>query len=732
MTRQNLVSTAPEIRRLATLNAKRLILGSLFCGAALAPQLCQAQQTATTTGEIVVTAQRRSEKLQDVPITISAFNASALVNAGVTSLPDLNLLVPGLVYTNVIAYGLPYLRGVGTTATGPGFESPVATYVDGVYFASQAGALIALNNVAGVEVDKGPQGTLFGRNATGGAIQITTLDPSMTPGGKVEVGYGDYNTVEGQLYATSGLTSNLAGNLALAYSNQGIGYARNLANGDYVDQSRDFSVRTKLLFTPNNTTTINLALDYEHADGVPAENTYPGSIPQFGPPLPSNPRDDYGDPQPYSHNTQWGITLNVKKDLGFATLTSITAYRNTIFIANFDGTLTAVPGTTFFLQGPEPHNQATEELQLASTKNDKFEWITGAYFYFERAGDLEPTILGGSSFDYFGLPGGLTQAPDDYTYSLAGYAQGTYHLTSKTSLTAGFRLTDEYKDDKFVQVIPAFADVESFHNYKNFVDPTWRFAIQHYYDRNIMSYISYSRGFKSGGFNVGTPYKPETLDAIETGVKSTFMGGRLQVNSSLFYYYYQNVQLVTYPNGSLIIGNAPAAADYGVDLDGTFTITPNLKFTGSLEGLNTRFTSFPESIAVCSYTLGATAQPSYGTAYEPCDDTGKKLPKAPALTTSVGLDYSKQLSFAKVGGDVTYSYDSGWFAESDNRLRQRAYSVVNASVRIGASDDNIVLRLWGKNLANSLYASFIASETDGDQLQWAPPRTFGATLSKTF
>jgi iron complex outermembrane receptor protein len=725
--------TAPRLKLgRSNSSAGALLVTSIVAGALLAPGWVSAEDSSTAIQEVVVTAQRRTENLHDVPITISKFNQTTLTNSGVTSLPDLNLLVPGLVYSNVISYGLPYLRGVGTTATGPGFESPVATYVDGVYYGSQAGALIALNNVAGVEVDKGPQGTLFGRNATGGAIQITTLNPSSTPGGKAEIGYGDYETIESQIYVTGGLAHNLAANLALAYFDQNDGYAHNLANGKYVDRSSDFSARGKLLYTPDDKTTVNLALDYERSTGVPAENPYPGSIPQFGPPLAPNPRDDYGYPQPYARDTQWGINLTVQHDLGFANLTSITSYRNTIFIANFDGTLTAVPGTIFFLTGPEPHNQITEEVQLASKKGGKFDWITGAYLYFERAGDGKATLIGGDSFDYFGLPGGLTQAPDDYTYSGAIYGQGTYHLTPNTSLTAGLRLSDEYKDDTFTQVIPAFDDTEIFHNTKNFVNASWRFAVQHDFDTDWMGYVSYSRGFKTGGFNDGTVYKPETLDDIEFGAKGRLLDGKMTLNSSVFYYYYQNIQLVTYPNGSLIIGNAPQAAIYGVDLDGVFAVTSDLKLIGSLEGLKSRFTSFPASIAVCSYALGANAQPSYGTAYEACDNTGKKLPKTPGLTFSAGFDYSHRLSSVKVGANVTYSYDSGWYAESDDRLRQNAYGVLNASVRVGSLDDSIVLRLWAKNLSNSLYASFIASETDGDQLQWAPPRTFGATLTKTF
>lgn len=283
----------------------------------------------TALDDVVVTAQKRSERLQDVPITIEAFNAAALEQSGVTSVNDLGTLVPGLVYTDVVGYGLPYLRGIGTTATGPGFENPVATYVDGVYYASQGGAVLSFNNIAGIEVDKGPQGTLFGRNTTGGAIQITTLKPVQQFGGVADIGYGNYNTVTGRAYVTGGLTSTIAADLAVNYSDQGKGYGVNLANGADVDKSNNIGFRTKILFTPSSATELMLIGDYSRLELVPVLAPAPGTEPQFLPPVSGNPRDVYGSPQPFTRTVQWGLSANLTHRMSFATLTSITAYRST-------------------------------------------------------------------------------------------------------------------------------------------------------------------------------------------------------------------------------------------------------------------------------------------------------------------------------------------------------------------------------------------------------------------
>src|SRR5579862_4418361 len=186
--------------------------------------------------EITVTAQRRSENLQRVPVTVDAFGAASLESNGVESLTDLGTVEPGMIFSTVAGYALPYLRGVGTAATGPGFENPIAINVDGVYYAAQAGSILSLNNIESIEVDKGPQGTLFGRNATGGAIQITTKTPSQEFGGSVSAGYGNYNTTTGDFYVTGPIASNVAADLAIDISHQGSGYGKILDNGQPLER----------------------------------------------------------------------------------------------------------------------------------------------------------------------------------------------------------------------------------------------------------------------------------------------------------------------------------------------------------------------------------------------------------------------------------------------------------------------------------------------------------------
>ncbi len=718
---------------------------ALVSGAALSASTAWAQQAdpAKTAGvadtkvnAIVVTAQRREQNLQDVPITISALSKSELERSGVDAIADLGAVVPGLVFSNVVGYAQPYIRGVGTNATGPGFENPIATYVDGVYYAAQAGGLMGLDNIASIEVDKGPQGTLFGRNATGGAIQIRTLDPQDTFGGKASLGYGNYDTLTGQYYVTGGLTSNLAANLAVGYSHQGKGYATNLANGKDVDRTENLAMRGKVRWQPGVGTQVLVAVDYEKTNAIPTLAPAPGTIPQFDPPVASNPRNVYGDPQPYLHTSQWGLSATVKQDLGSMMLTSISGFRKTAYDSLFDSTLTAEPGTTFYITGKEPHRQFSEELQLASAQGSPLDWVVGAYYFWERAGYMEPTTIAGDSFALYGLPSGIVQSPDRRTVSGALFGQGTYETASGLSLTAGLRYSIERRKMHFVETLPDYGiddvDVRASKTFRNL---SWRLAVSQHLSSAIMAFASYNRGYKSGTFNNADPslypllIKPERLDAFEIGEKGVFFDEALRVNLSGFLYKYTNMQTTTYPDGSLVIINGGKATLYGVDADMEWAMTRDLHLTTGLEALHSRYDSFPD--APISVPVGL---PDGGTTYTTQTDgaKGNQLAKAPKLTAFATLSYAHRFEAFKAEANVTYSYNDGWYAEADNRLRQGAYSLINASLKLAQIDGALSLEFWGKNLLDTNYAATLASQTNGDYIQYAAPRTYGVTLGVTF
>jgi iron complex outermembrane recepter protein len=215
--------------------------------------------------EIVVTSQRRSENLQTIPLSVTAATATELLNEGVTDTAALSQAMPGLSYTLGGNAATPFIRGVGTTVNSVGNEASVATYVDGVYISSINAQLFEFNDIDRIEVLKGPQGTLFGRNATGGMIQVITEDPSFTPSADIHVGYGNYDTTSGSFYGTTGLGENVAIDFAVYGKNQADGWGTDLVTGQPTFTRHDFGARSKLLWIPADGTRILIAADYNRS-----------------------------------------------------------------------------------------------------------------------------------------------------------------------------------------------------------------------------------------------------------------------------------------------------------------------------------------------------------------------------------------------------------------------------------------------------------------------------------
>jgi iron complex outermembrane recepter protein len=522
--------------------------------------------------EVVVSAQRRSEKLQDVPISVEAFNSNELAAAGITGISDLPVLTPGLVFGSQAGTAQPFLRGVGTVAVGPGIENPVALYVDNVYYGAAAAGVMSFNNIAQIEVDKGPQGTLFGRNATGGLIQVTTKDPSHVFGGVVSATYGDYATAGTDFYVTGGLTDNLAADLAVHFLHQNDGYGENVVTGQPVGKTQDIAARNKWLLNTSDGTALTLILDYGVTHFVPNYTAAPGTT-ALGPlPTPLSSQNIGGFYQPYGNTHQGGASLHVEHNLDAARLVSITAYRRTVFEAQGSAQLTADPEFSISAASEFKNSQLSQEFQLLSLPGSRINWTAGTYLYADDAG-LTPTNV---------ITGGLI-APLTYldiydhqkAYSAAIYGQATTEVAEATNLTVGLRYTVERRDIRGSETL-GFPDQSSIvipdAQHKIFDKPTWRIALDHHFTPDVMGYVSYNRGFKSGGFNDSlfptTEFSPEVLDAYEFGEKATLFDRHLSLNASGFLYNYKNIQAFQYfENGSEYVYNAGSARLYGLDLD---------------------------------------------------------------------------------------------------------------------------------------------------------------------
>jgi iron complex outermembrane recepter protein len=710
--------------------AKHWFLGLTLCLAAIE---VAAQESPAALDEVVVTAQRRSERLQDVPISVEVFSASKLENMGVDSTADLVMVTPGLEINQQGPYTQPRIRGIGTIAIGTSIENPVALYIDGVYISSQAGSTLPLKNIAQVEVDKGPQGTLFGRNATGGLIQVNTLDPQHEFAWSGSAAYGNYYTGSGDYYVTSGITDNIAANFSIYYSGQGRGWGTNEYTDHEVNKTDDLAVRNKWLFTPQEGTKIKVSADYEQSIGSVSIVPAPGTFPPGAPPYTGSPWSMNSIYDPYDVTRQGGLNVRVDQQFGFANLMSLTAGR--VSKSRYVGdSLSLAPEDAFELDKSDQNNQVTQEFQLQSVNAGWIQWTTGVYMFWDK-GINNPTDVV------------IAELPPPYTrirylttaktWSVAGYGQATAEIMPATHLTLGARYTNEQRksdtQELFANTTGAAFLLGQDDARHTFNAPTWRVSLDHNFSPDLMVYISDNRGFKSGGFNgASIPqsfFQPETLNAYEIGIKTQSPDHRYTMDVAGFYYDYKNIQSVRYVGGGAVIYNGPGATLYGADVDFAVHFTDRL--TASLGGsfLHSYYQNFPGERSVPLPGGGSEYLDTFpdGTPY---NAQGNRVALAPDVTITADVSYSIPTPVGDFTLNGAYAYNGGWFAEPDNRLYAPHYDVVNAQLVFQPVGKPWRLRFWGKNLFNEAYLITLGSQANGDFAGYGAPRTYGMTIEK--
>jgi iron complex outermembrane receptor protein len=714
--------------------------------------------------ELVVTAQKREEKLQDVPIAVTAVTAQALAAANVTTTLDLPTLVPGFVAQQRTGSFVPFLRGVGSLDPNPQNESIVSTYIDGVYILNLYAGLMALNNVERLEVLKGPQGTLFGRNSVGGVINIVTKTPSTTTQGNFEVGYGNYDTHTAKGYLTGQIAPRLTADVALAYQKQNRDWGKSIATGNGYGSIDYFGLRGKLHLDLSDTQ-ITLAADYgtTDSDSSVAFSPYtPGQILPFGGgPFTGGFYDNNSRFPTYINVRQEGLSLRIEHDLGFARLTSISSYRNTKS-NRATNQLNGLVGfeSTF-------SDDYTQEFQLASPDDSKIKWIAGV-FYLDHT--ISPHSRSRLQVPPLNPLTGIAARVYGYTTkSLAGYAQTTVPIGFDTNLTAGIRYsTDEqgiFRTDynSFGTVLatypsPTFPDTDR--TYKKW---TYRAALDHKFSEDILGYVSFNRGYKAGVWNallaIPSTTEPEILDAFEAGLKTESFDRRLRVNAAAFAYDYKNIQFnLILPAGIFLLQNAGEAKLQGLDIDAVAVPTANLRISaGASYVWKHEYSAFPSGAvfvpngsAVTGGTGGAgativngpngtriiTCPPSGGAPAINClfngSFKGKNTLLAPTFSGNLGADYTVPMEAGDLNLNVTVSYTSKIYRLIDNSLSEPGYALVNASARWTPGNNGLTITAWGKNLNDHKYHTFGAALNFGYVGAPAPPRTYGMTVGYKF
>lgn len=708
--------------------ACRWLSGGMASFVGLTPAMAQETPPADTTRqgpmleEVVVAAQRRLESVQDVPIAISALSAESLEARGITSTIELNAATPALVVTEFIKAPTVFLRGLGTTSTVPGQEQNVAVYVDGVYYASMIASAASFNNLDRIEVLKGPQGTLFGRNTTGGLMHIITKDPSSTPSGRLSVGYGNFDTTRVSAYGTTGIGEHVAADLSVMWTDQGEGWGRNLFDGREVSKRQEKNVRTKWVIEPSDSTKITLSGSYIDGEGDMGiarqvlEGT-PVLPPNFGSAqFTGSIYDINANTRAVSETEQRAASIRLDQDLGFARLVGIGGWQKVVNHTqyDFDGTPGNMRVATW---DPDKSESYTGEIQLLAPDDSKLRWIAGL-FYFHSMGYHDLTLTGAA----YAAPQFINVDGSTDTDSYSAFAQATYPLTDTTNLTLGARYTIDQKNIHAAQNT-ALARARQDSN-KDWGNGSYRLALDHWLTDDIMVYASVNTGFKSGLYNLTSPLTapvdPEELLAYEIGAKSTLFD-RVRLNVASFYYDYTDIQTTRIVATTSVLQNAAGAELYGLEADIEAAVTDRLQVRSGFSWMQTKYTSFPD--AASNVPVNGIGQQRVA------DVSGNDLPRAPEFTANFGIEYRQPTSFGEIGVDTNYYYNGGFYWEPDNRLEQKAYHLLSAGVSWTAPSEIYSLRLWINNALDEEYLAYVASASGGPDLgAAAAPRTYGITI----
>lgn len=677
-------------------------------------------------GEIIVTANRRAESAQSVPIAVTALSSEEIRRTGAVDTNALTGKIPSL---SIPHQGpkLYFLRGVGTTGTSNNVEQSVATYIDGVYLYSTWAAGVPFTGMERVEVLKGPQGTLFGRNTTGGVIQGVTRDPLQDPTVEASVGYGNYDTATGTFFGSTRLADTLGVSLAVDYRDQGKGYGYNRVRDERTMYHDNLSVQFKTAFAPDDDTRLTAFFWYDRSKSSGWNSKIaPGYAGADGVVRDLDRYEFVADTRDALNYKSYLGYLRLDRDFGDVNLVSISAYRKLDMVNYLDQD--ATPARVIEVNPSIlPLSNFSQEIQLLSPETSKLKWLVGGYYFWGEASYL-PIVLMGSGA---GAAGQIEYYRTQKTESAAAFGQASYEILDNLTLTAGLRYTSEHQ-----YFLPAVTSIRG-----EVIDRmpgdkqdssgwTYRLAVDYKLSPDVMLYASYNRGLKSGGFTLVTlaripGYEPEKLDAYEVGFKSELFDRRVRLNAAAYYYKFSDIQVGQTTTGGIQVGNAASAEIKGVDIDVEATIIRNLTASGSIGIVDGEYTDYPNAVAFIPTPTGA----------RPVGFNGKGMDTvfSPHFSWTAGLNYTLPLASAgNLDLNMFVQHVDKQYSAADNALPIQAHTVANASISWQSDGGRFGATLWARNLFDEVYDSNAQESPLGYYHTPAPPRTYGLTLSTKF
>ena len=654
--------------------------------------------------EIIVTAEKREASVQDTALAVSVVGGDMLENGALNEIEDISLDVPSLVFSRAGGEAQLYIRGVGTNLFGIGQDSSVAVHQDGVY---QGRAQMGLNqflDVERVEVLRGPQGTLYGRNATAGVVNIIHRAPGDEAEGYVNLSLGNFNRYDGEAAYGGPIGENAGFRLAVRYGTDG-GFTEDLdpRGGDEVDGGETMAVRATLTFALSDTVSARIIGDYTDFDGdnrtIRPRGNLHRSAAEGAQALPDFDQTR-NEVESFQEWTIGGVTAEVTADLGTGlTLTSITGYRQfeDSFRFNTDGTEVFITQTHF----ERDTDQFSEEIRLACDCPD-YEWIAGLYYFTEDKEEALglPAVNFGGAFNIFAT---------NKTDAWAGFGELTWHLSDRLDGIVGVRYSNEEKDDWNLRGLTGgnfdglFGASDprafSFSFPPRMTTDDWnaftpKLGLTYDYSDDILLYGTLTRGFKSGGTNSlsGDPaFDPEYIWSLEVGGKSTLADGRAIANAAAFYYDYTDLQVSTFSEGTVRVVNAAEATLVGLELDVSAVLSEQFTWSTSAMLLNAEYDKF-----VTRY--GGAANGIV------LDVAGNNLVNAPEVSVTSTLNYNSAIPLGEFSAMAQVAYRSEVFHNQFNEAEVGQGSLMLANVRAGITFLNgVELSFVVRNLLDEEY-----------------------------
>ncbi len=705
-------------------------------------------------GDIVVTAQRRTQNVQNVPIAISAISGDALKQAGIRDPRDLTLLVPNLSFQAGTAATTTsiFIRGVGIGDFNSNTTGAVGVYVDDVFLGANAGKLFNVFDSEGIEVLKGPQGTLYGRNTTAGAIRFSSRKPTDKWTADGSALYGRFNEVQveggvGGPLITDLLKMRIAG----TYTRRD-GTTLNRVTGNKVNDLNMWAGRAIFDLTPSDDLLIRTSVhagrnrggarQFQHRgqgiDFAGQPNFSPSGIPLDGFGYADTDNDVYAgdyDVEGKERVDVLGGSINAQLKLNGATLTSITAYeqvnRNTLEDSD------ASPNNILTARYVDRPRQFSQELRVASDSSGRLSYVFGGFYFHDKLktdsafdilrGARDPAApMGG--FDPVASIGYLRYPYTQTTESLAAFGQADYKLTERLTATLGLRAsrdTIRFNYSTFFDEPGLIVPVLDYDRVKAFRDVSYRAALSYQAHRTLI-YASASKGYNSGGFAGGAssdplqlqPFRSEQLYAYEAGIKTELLDRRLRINTAAFYYDYKDLQVFIFDNSGVLPVqrklNAGNAQIYGIETEITAQPVPAINLFLGASLMHSEYKNFTALAA---------------------DYSGNRLVSAPMFALSGGATFTQGLGDkGSIRARVDGSYQSKIFLTPSNIASYRvdAYGMLNARLSWLTPDERYEFALWGKNITGTRYITYISPVLTGDQINYNDPGTYGVQIVAHF